>query len=106
METAQSITQQLNPFDWVVSYFHIPVNQAHRKFVWFSIMGITYQFKAMYFVLFLAPLGIHKDAKTVYSISTQTSDLDTSIDNVTSASYLNSFSGRSSIAWQTSTDSP
>ncbi len=53
METAQSICQQLNPFNWVVSIdikdacFHVPVHKSFRKYLRFVIKGIVYQFIAM-----------------------------------------------------------
>ena len=61
METPQSIRQQLNPFDWVVTidmkdaYFHIPVHKSYRKYLRFMIQGVVYQFAAMCFGLATAP---------------------------------------------------
>jgi hypothetical protein len=61
METAQSIRQVLTQGQWVASldmkdaYFHIPIRKSFRKYLRFAFMESVWQFKAVPFVLSVAP---------------------------------------------------
>ena len=61
METDRSIRSQLQPGEWTTSidlsdaYLHIPVAIEYRKFLRIHIQGKSYQFRAMWFGLNIAP---------------------------------------------------
>ncbi len=61
METARSIRQNIQMYDWAVSidlqdaYLHVPICQASRRFLRFVSEGIVYQFKVLPFGISTAP---------------------------------------------------
>jgi hypothetical protein len=61
MESARSIQEAMTPGLWACSidltdaYFHVPINKHFRKYLRFSVMGETYQFRALPFGLVIAP---------------------------------------------------
>ena len=62
METPETIRIPLQQGEWVTSldfsnaYFHIPVHNRSRKFLWFHFQNQTYQFRALPFSLSAAPM--------------------------------------------------
>ena len=62
IETPETIRTSLQQGEWVTSidfrdaYFHIPIQEQSRKYLRFHVKGRTYQFKALPFGLFTAPL--------------------------------------------------
>ena len=71
METPETIRTSLQAGEWVTSidfkdaYFHVPINSQSRKYMRFHIQGKTYQFKALPFDLFTAPMEFTVIAKEV-----------------------------------------
>ena len=61
MESLRLVKQAVNPGDWLVAidlsdaYMHIPIREAHRKFLRFKINGQAFQFKVLPFGLATAP---------------------------------------------------
>ena len=71
METPETIRTSLQQGEWVTSiyfkdsYFHIPIQEQSRKYLRFHVQGQTYQFKALPFRLFTAPMEFTVVAKEV-----------------------------------------
>ena len=71
METPEIIRTSLQQGEWVTSidfkdaYFHIPIQEQSRNYLRFHALGQTYQFKALPFGLFTAPLEFTDIAKEV-----------------------------------------
>ena len=71
METPETIRTSLHKEEWVTSvdfkdaYFHIPIQEQSRKYLRFHIQSQIYQFKALPFGLFTAPMEFTVLAKEV-----------------------------------------
>ena len=71
METPETIRTSPQQGEWVTSidfkdtYFHIPIQEQSRKYLRFHVQGKTYQFKALPFVLSIAPIEFTVVAKEV-----------------------------------------
>ena len=76
METPETIRTSLQKGEWVTSidfrdaYFHIPIQEQSRKYLRFHVQGQTYQFKALPFGLFTAPMEFTVVAKEVKLMAT------------------------------------
>ena len=57
METLKNVILAVQPGEWLSSidlkdaYFHVPVQQLHRKYLCFSLQGTSYQYKVLPFGL-------------------------------------------------------
>ena len=77
METPETIRTSLQAGEWVTSidfkdtYFHIPIHSQSRKYMHFHVEGRSYQFKALPFGLFTAPMEFTVVAKEVKLMALQ-----------------------------------
>ena len=55
----------MTSIDFKDAYFHVPINSQSRKYMRFHIQGQTYQFKALPFGLYTAPMEFTVIAKEV-----------------------------------------
>ena len=70
MLTIRALLRIVREGDWFTSldlkdaYFHVPVRQAHRKFLSFAFMGVTYEYQCLPFSYSLAPRTFSKCVET------------------------------------------
>ena len=61
METPQSVLRSIRPGDWMISldlqgaYLQVPIHPESRRYLRFTMGGVSYQFRVLYFGLTTAP---------------------------------------------------
>ena len=66
MLTIRALLRFVRKGDWFTSldlkdaYFHVPVRQAHRRFLRFAFMGVAYEYQCLPFGYSLAPRTFSK----------------------------------------------